>query len=675
MLLGMRRVVALALSLTACGGATATTTPENAKAPSPSDPAFRAYAATHGIRTLNGGGQGGSGELMAPSLRLERIDADKPVKLDGLLLEWPALTRASLAVKGSDKTAMNVALQYDDAKLYVGAEVTDPSFRAGRDHILVIAAIPEPGGYATYEVGLYAGSSGESEGSVRLAGRGAIAGAKIVEAPTSDGYTLEASIPLGALPELRLSRVGIHAVARYIHSDTIVATGPGDAQHPTAMPWVPSESELSMIEQLLEPKGLANTAPTVDRVADLTGDGIRERVAVFGPYLTICGSRFLSGTGFFFRDLAGELVSLDLRDVSGRGRPDVVVRRRATVGDSEREFIEVLSAMGENEEPRVTFAHEIAVRRSDRRIDDSVRLGRGEIEVTVEPATHWDALSYHEPIASDVAPILFPWGSIRSQTWRWDGSQFSETKEATQPEALSVVGPRRSRGTDEGPTLRHPPEPPTPKVTRGGELSARVLEAYRRDRGVDPNEDPKVDLKVQLTGDPRPERLILMGRDLVVFGPGFKGGTGYSYATLSQFANESDIKDASARDLTGDGAADIVVRGERHPSAENPDVVSELMFVYTIRDEAIVRVFGIETARSQGDKRVQGLVQFIPTPGGKSFDLLAAPGRATGWSEKTYPWAQEQPRAGDIEPLLLPWGGVNSARYAWNGSHFERGSD
>jgi hypothetical protein len=166
-----------------------------------------------------------------------------------------------------------------------------------------------------------------------------------------------------------------------------------------------------------------------------------------------------------------------------------------------------------------------------------------------------------------------------------------------------------------------------------------------------------------------------MGRDLVVFGPGFKGGTGYVYATLSQFANESDIKDASARDLTGDGAADIVVRGERHPSAENPDVVSELMFVYTIRDEAIVRVFGIETARSQGDKRVQGLVQFIPTPGGKSFDLLAAPGRATGWTEKTYPWAQEQPGGGDIEPLLLPWGGVNSARYAWNGSHFERGSD
>jgi hypothetical protein len=86
-------------------------------------------------------------------------------------------------------------------------------------------------------------------------------------------------------------------------------------------------------------------------------------------------------------------------------------------------------------------------------------------------------------------------------------------------------------------------------------------------------------------------------------------------------------------------------------------------------------VFGIETARSEGENRVQGLVQFIPTPGGKSFDLLAAPGRATGWTEKTFPWRQQSPGASDIEPILLPWGDVPSVRYAWNGSRFARGSD
>jgi hypothetical protein len=182
-------------------------------------------------------------------------------------------------------------------------------------------------------------------------------------------------------------------------------------------------------------------------------------------------------------------------------------------------------------------------------------------------------------------------------------------------------------------------------------------------------------LTVQLAGDPRPERLVVLGRDIVVFGPGFKAGTAYVYATLSQFADESDIKDASVRDLTGDGAADIVIRGERHPSASNPDVVSELLFVYTIRNDVVVRVFGIETARSDHDKRIQGPVQFVPTPGGKSFDVLAAPGRATGWTEKTYPWTQDAAGGSDVEPLLLPWGGTVSVRYVWNGSRFVRGTD
>ena len=33
--------------------------------------------------------------------------------------------------------------------------------------------------------------------------------------------------------------------------------------------------------------------------------------------------------------------------------------------------------------------------------------------------------------------------------------------------------------------------------------------------------------------------------------------------------------------------------------------------------------------------------------------------------------AQEQPGGGgDVEPLLLPWGGIKSTRYTWNGTQF-----
>jgi hypothetical protein len=81
-------------------------------------------------------------------------------------------------------------------------------------------------------------------------------------------------------------------------------------------------------------------------------------------------------------------------------------------------------------------------------------------------------------------------------------------------------------------------------------------------------------------------------------------------------------------------------------------------------------VFSIETGRAQGPRRVQGLVQFVPSADGKRFEVDARPGRATGWTDKSYPWAQDKPGEGTIEPLLLPWGGVTRARYAFSGSAF-----
>ena len=78
---------------------------------------------------------------------------------------------------------------------------------------------------------------------------------------------------------------------------------------------------------------------------------MRERVAVWDSTVTICGAAYLGGTGFFFRDLSGELVKLEARDVTGRGRADVIVRRKQSVGDAEREYLEVLSAPSATDEP------------------------------------------------------------------------------------------------------------------------------------------------------------------------------------------------------------------------------------------------------------------------------------------------------------------------------------
>ncbi|MEO8800924.1 MAG: hypothetical protein ABI551_23735, partial [Polyangiaceae bacterium] len=123
---------------------------------------------------------------------------------------------------------------------------------------------------------------------------------------------------------------------------------------------------------------------------------------------------------------------------------------------------------------------------------------------------------------------------------------------------------------------------------------------------------------------------------------------------------------------TGDGAADVLVRGVRHVAQPSgPPVESDQLFVYRVAsDGAITRIFSIETARELQGKRVQGLVQFIPAKSGKGFDVLAAAGRATGYTKETFPWTEQAPGSGATEPLLLPWGSLKTARYAFDGTHY-----
>jgi hypothetical protein len=92
--------------------------------------------------------------------------------------------------------------------------------------------------------------------------------------------------------------------------------------------------------------------------------------------------------------------------------------------------------------------------------------------------------------------------------------------------------------------------------------------------------------------------------------------------------------------------------------------------VYAVK-ETVKRVFAIETGRSRGKDRVQGMVQMIPNPKGKGAIFDVRPGKADGFTKESYPYRQE-PFGGAIEPLLLPWGGVTAARFAFDGNNFSK---
>lgn len=645
-------------------------------------------AAQGGLASLGGagnreeGGRSGTEVAMTGPLRAEDVEKQAPVKMDGVLKEWHQRTPAKETLAGSSAgIGFAVAVQYDDGKIYVGGEITDAKLTrssahgAGDDHVSMTLAFPAGRGQLkAYDIGFWAGKPGENAGAVKwLSGPNkgeSVAGAKIVEADGKGGYTFEAVVPWASFPEARTMRLGLRAALRYHDADShaIVGTGPGSVDKPSELPALPTVSEQAVVDGLLGPKGLLADAPKFDLFADVTGDERKERISVFGSYVTICGPGYRDGRQFFWREMPGTLASLETRDLAGRGKEDVVLRRRFTSGNAEHEMLDVWSIGGEGE-PQTIFTQEIAIASSDgkKRLSNALRVAGKEIEVSVEPAQGYTQATFQEPIADGDSGILLPWGTVKSRKYRYEKGRFAKVGE--QAQAGSSAASATSATSAEGPGGL-PRDVPTPPVQKGEGLSRQVLEAYYRDQGVTPEGKPRFDLEVHVDGDTRPERVMLIGRDIVVLGPGFKGGSGYARMTLSQFETDKDVAEMTARDVTGDGAADVVVRGVRHvvtPSNEKVDV--EGLFIYQVRSGAIARVFAIETAREVGKKRIQGLVQFIPAKGGRGFDVDVRPGIAKGWTDKTYPWPQDPP-GGALEPLLLPWGKIANLRYAFNGTQY-----
>jgi hypothetical protein len=173
-----------------------------------------------------------------------------------------------------------------------------------------------------------------------------------------------------------------------------------------------------------------------------------------------------------------------------------------------------------------------------------------------------------------------------------------------------------------------------------------------------------------VAGDRGPERVLIHGKDMVVFGKGFREGLSYAFIAIG-VADPKDILDATARDLTGDGKAEIIVRAVLHAKASKAlggDTVDRhALFVYSVQGDGLVRVFAAETGRSLGNNQIIGAVAFSPAKRGVDIELK--PSRAIGWTEQTYPFPPDTTTAGGLEPLLLPWSG-GSRKYRYDGKAF-----
>ena len=167
------------------------------------------------------------------------------------------------------------------------------------------------------------------------------------------------------------------------------------------------------------------------------------------------------------------------------------------------------------------------------------------------------------------------------------------------------------------------------------------------------------DVATDIAEDERIERVLLHGRDLVVFGKGFKSGA-VRDLTLEQFNDPSDVVDLSARDITDDGKAEIFVRGVMRSKAPRrfgdravrTVVGREVLLVYSVGPRGISRVFGAETGREiAGESACKARSRSSPVRRGSIS--RCAPGRHSGFTDRTYPFAQDREKVGGLEPFAL----------------------
>jgi hypothetical protein len=610
----------------------------------------------------------------------EPVD-DVKIRIDGDLREWPnkmndlGETLEGKPSAGDPRVAATVA--YDENSLYVVLKVFDQKIvrtsAAGNneDHATLFLNFPKG---QTYAVELYPGQPGKVAGVIKVKGA-SVNGSKIVEAPTDKGLSVEAQIPWTAFPEAARTRVGLRATITYADADAAgsvkAVIGTSQARSGKAMPALLLANEQGLEESIIRAKGLP-LSPAREAFANVSGDSMVERVAVWGGNLVIIGPHFRGGKEFYFADLgvsdAAQVGRLELVDFDGDGHDEIVVQKKVGSSDKYREVLTVLK-VGRDDQPFLAFAHEVGIKTSDGEIKNRVKLSKSGIEIAQGEAEGFDPGSFSEVQPGDMGATLLPWESIGSRTFAWKGKGFEPAGETGFTPKQSAGAPAGKKPkTKRAPKSDEPPAPPAPRPPTADEMLDRVYALYKKDRGV--SGKPSFDFVTDVAGDRGPERVLIHGKDIIVFGKGFREGLSYAFIAVG-VGDPKDILDATARDLTGDGKAEIIVRAVLHAKASKAlggDTVDRhALMVYGVQGDGLVRIFGAETGRSLGKDQIIGAVSF--TPARRGFDIELHPARAVGWTEKNYPFPVDTTTAGGLEPLLLPWSG-GSRKYHYDGKAF-----
>ncbi|HKP58834.1 MAG TPA: hypothetical protein VJV78_19065 [Polyangiales bacterium] len=598
------------------------------------------------------------------------------IRIDGDIGEWRG---ARFTAVGQDPDgSAEVALAYDARGLYVGARVHDQKFlrssrpKTDEDALIVRLAFPQRGQFVDNDLWLFAGKIGETAASAQLDTSGVLSplreGVQIVEGPLSGrlapdgrdpsgdnrspalrggsgGYVLEAFVPWTSFQggadyayargSLRLHDVDEPGTGRNKTRDPSTAAW---TLPPAQLPWLQLDGgPVQAISTLLRSKNLEQTASKLDFIGDVRGDARAERVVVIGTFVAVSGN----GAQFDFADLgvssAGDVLSAEARDLTGDGKPELVLRVREQNSLGRRELLKVFRL---NAAPvSVLFGAELRKQNEQGSITAQSRIeqkGRGpaQIVLSIGYAQGFSADNYRETPDSEVVPIALPWGSWIERRYQWDGKRFAMRSEV--PVEQTDAKPAEPPTAASTPPLAEVPESPQ---------QGDPLEAYKRERNVSPSLNGRFVQNSNVSGDARPEQLAVYGRELVITGESL-GGAGYFYLGLP-VNDAADVLGLQTGDLTGDGRRELLVRVRQRIG----DVERELVYCYSLGQQRADQLLVVEVSRARGAQRIDNKVAIVADK--QRSVLTIEPGVARGWSASDYPFVADS--ADGVAPLLLPW--------------------
>lgn len=248
-----------------------------------------------------------------------------------------------------------------------------------------------------------------------------------------------------------------------------------------------------------------------------------------------------------------------------------------------------------------------------------------------------------------------PWSAVPGGT-RWQ-------------EALGTI---RLRDVDQA---AHPQIEEEPALAPVDRAHLESLPALRADVGATatfdqflasqgmPGARPASDLRGDVGGDARAERVSIVDRFVVVTGEGWQEGRGYSFLQLP-VQSAGDVREPRLIDLTGDGKGELTVTLRERDERGARDVFE----VYTFTGLEVRPIFAIETRKETSAGSVECRLLVRPGRRGAAATIEVRAGRARGLDSSTL---REAP-ASDAEPILLPWGPFRARVYRWDGSVFAR---